>query len=213
MVARVERKGHAIHTCKKCGCTDDDYGDWFWVNAACDQCSTCFPASGIVVNGGRPSSPVPDTILADRAYYARRLELATEAKQMRGDIKMLDPIKLSLTRNKGPHGVLLLAIVARAVEDIKAFENRRKGNRKITVGRYNDLLLQAKLADSWLMSDAGSRITIKMVALYHDMELSYLREKIYEQWDESFIKRLRNLPTMKSRTVDTVCDEGSDDDA
>jgi len=73
--------------------------------------------------------------------------------------------------------------------------------------------LQAKLADSWLMSDEGSRITIKMVALYHDMELSYLREKIYEQWDAEFIERLRKLPTMKARTVDTVCDEGSDDDA
>jgi hypothetical protein len=213
MVARVERKGHAIHTCKKCGCTDDDHGDWFWSNALCDQCSTCFPPSGIVIDGGRVLSPVPDTIQADRAYYARRLELATEERQMRGDIKMLDPIKLSLTRNKGPHGVLLLAVVARAVEDIKSFENRRKGNRKITVGRYNDLLLQAKAADSWLMGDTGSRLTLRMVALYHDMEVSYLREKIYQQWDESFIERLRKLTTMKSRTVDTVCDEGSDDDA
>jgi hypothetical protein len=132
---------------------------------------------------------------------------------MRGDIKMLDPIKLSLTRNKGPHGVLLLAVVARAVEDIKAFENRRKGNKRITVGRYNGLLLQAKSADSWLMSESGSRLTLRDVALYHDMELSYLREKIYEQWDESFIQRMRKLPTMRASTVDTVCDEGDDDDA
>jgi len=209
MVARVERKGHAIHTCKKCGRTDDDFGDWFWRNAACDKCSDCFPASGIVVNGGRYSSPVPDTIQADRAYYARRLELATEEKQMRGDIKMLDPIKLSLTRNKGPHGVLLLAVVARAVEDIKAFENRRKGNRKITVGRYNDLLLQAKAADSWLMGDTGSRLTLRMVALYHDMELSCLREKIYQQWDAHFIERMRRLPMMGGKTTGTSeeCDD------
>ena len=209
MVARVERKGHAIHTCKKCGRTDDDYGEWYWSTAACDRCSDCFPASGIVIDGGRPSSPVPDTILADRAYYARRLELSTEAKQMRGDIKMLDPINISLTRGKGPHGVLLRAVVSRAVEDINAFKNRRKANKRITVGRYNTLLFAAKSADSWLMGDTGSRLTLRDVALYHDMDLHYMREKIYEQWDESFIQRMRRLPAMRQK----VSSEAIEDDA
>lgn len=195
MVARVARKGHAIHTCKKCRRTDDDFGDWFWSNALCDQCSDCFPPSEIVVNGGRYSSPVPDTIQADRAYYARRFE---DAQRSRNE-QMLDPINISLTRNKGPHGCLLLAVVARAVDDINNFKNRRKAKQKITVGRYNSLLFAAKSADSWLMGDTGSRLTLRDVALYHDMDLQYLREKIYEQFDQHFIERMRRLPMMAGK--------------
>jgi len=80
MVARVERKGHAIHTCKKCGRTDDDYGEWFWKNAACDECSDCFPVRRRDIKGVTYCRQVPDSTLSDIEYYRRTTERARKSR-------------------------------------------------------------------------------------------------------------------------------------
>jgi hypothetical protein len=68
----VIRKGHNVFQCRKCGITNAEYGDWYWVNVKCDECSVCFPPSSKVVNGGRYTHPAPDANMRDPSYYIMR---------------------------------------------------------------------------------------------------------------------------------------------
>ena len=80
MVSRVIRKGYNVNVCRKCHKTNDDHGDWYWTNQACDECSDCFPASGVVVNGGRYTHPPAEDPTTDRRYYEARRERKTKLR-------------------------------------------------------------------------------------------------------------------------------------
>ena len=80
MVSRVIRKGHSSFICKKCGCSNDAPGIWVWANAACDECSRCFPPNWTVVNGGRYLHPPSGDQDARRIYYEAQRSRKTKLR-------------------------------------------------------------------------------------------------------------------------------------
>lgn len=105
---------------------------------------------------------------------------------------LADPARVCLTLNKGPHGFLLLSLVANAVGDI-----RRQESRAWDAATFNKRLHDARHADNWLMGRVNARLTMDDVAQFHDMDVESLRASIYRQWSDSVIKRFREMPFRK----------------
>lgn len=114
---------------------------------------------------------------------------------------MEDAVKVTLAKKQSPYGVLLLAIVERAVADIRAWMQRRKRKARLSVEAFNHLLERAQHADDWLRECVDTRLTFRDVCDWHGLDSVTMQTHIYEQFDEAALAHMRRCKTQVSLTT------------
>lgn len=114
---------------------------------------------------------------------------------------MEDAVKVTLAKQQSPYGVLLLAIVERAVADIRAWMQRRKRKARLSVETFNHLLERAQHADDWLRECVDSRLTLRDVCDWHGLDSATIQAQIYEQFDGAALAHMRKCRKQVSLTT------------
>lgn len=103
---------------------------------------------------------------------------------------LLDPQRYSVDSDKGPGGVLLLAMVNEAVTSIRSLRDRRKSDKAISPEQFQNLVRRAYTADLWLHG-CRSRLTFRDVCIWHGFDEKAFRAQVYSQFDPAFIEWMR----------------------
>lgn len=103
---------------------------------------------------------------------------------------LLDSPRYSVDSDKGPGGILLLALVNEAVDGIRSLRDRRKSDKAISPQLFQSMVRRAYTADLWLHG-CRSRLTFRDVCIWHSFDENAFRAQVYSQFDPAFIEWMR----------------------